>query len=145
MRKREIFMEAKAIIETLVPLFENFFLILAVFAMPVFIVLIIHYFENRTNEQFHSTLQKLIKSGQEVSPELLRGIPGYKMEIKERERNDIRTGTLTTGVGIGIAIFGQFSVAETELLGIGLLVSSTGLAFLAYGIYNKDKKVNDAS
>ena len=143
MRKREIFMEAKAIIETLVPLFENFFLILAVFAMPVFIVLIIHYFENRTNEQFHSTLQKLIESGQELSPELLQSIPGYKKE--NGERNDIRTGTITTGVGIGIAIFGQFSVAETELLGIGLLVSSTGLAFLAYGIYNKDKKVNDAS
>ena len=143
MRKKEIFMEAKAIIETLVPLFENFFLILAVFAMPVFIVLIIHYFENRTNEQFHSTLQKLIESGQELSPELLQSIPGYKKE--NGERNDIRTGTITAAVGIGIALFGQFGVSETPLVGIGLLVFSIGLGILAYGIYNKDKKVNDVS
>jgi len=113
--------------------------------MPVFIILIVFYFDKRNKEQFHSTLQKLIESGQELSPELLASIPGYKKEKGNGERNDIRTGTITTGVGIGIAIFGQFGVAETALVGIGLLVSSIGLAFLAYGIYNKDKKVNDAS
>ena len=109
----------------------------------IIIILIIFYFDKRNKEQFHSTLQKLIESGQELSPELLQSIPGYKKE--NGERNDIRTGTITTGVGIGIAIFGQFGVAETALVGIGLLVSSIGLAFLAYGIYNKDKKVNDVS
>ena len=88
-------------------------------------------------------LQKLIESGQELSPELLQSIPGYKKE--NGERNDIRTGTITTGVGIGIALFGQFGVSETELVGIGLLVFSIGLGILAYGIYNKDKKVNDVS
>jgi len=88
-------------------------------------------------------LQKLIESGQELSPELLQSIPGYKKE--NGERNHIRTGTITSGVGIGIALFGQFGVSETALVGIGLLVSSIGLAFLAYGIYNKDKKVNDVS
>ena len=51
--------------------------------------------------------------GKKLSPELLQSIPGYKKEINERERNDIRTGTITTGVGIGIALFGQFGVSET--------------------------------
>ena len=129
----------EANIEVLIPLFG----IVAVFGMPVFIILIIFYFDKRNKEQFHSTLQKLIESGQELSPELVQSIPGYKKE--NGERNDIRTGTITTGVGIGIAIFGQFGVAETALVGIGLLVSSIGLAFLAYGIYNKDKKVNEVS
>jgi hypothetical protein len=64
---------------------------------------------------------------------------------KNGERNDIRQGTITAGVGIGIVLFGQFGVAETPLVGIGLLVLSIGLGILAYGIYNKDKKVNDAS
>ena len=136
-------MEPKAIVEVLIPLFENFFLIIAVFGMPVLIVLIVSYFENRTNEQFHSTLQKLIESGQEVSLELLQSIPGYKMDI--RERNDIRTGAITIGAGFGIAIFGQFGVAETSLVAIGLMVLSTGFAYLAYGIYNKGKKVIDVS
>ena len=116
--------------------------IVGVFGMPVFIILIIFYFDKRNKEQFHSTLQKFIESGQEVTPELLQSIPGYKKE--NGERNDIRTGTITTGVGIGIALFGQFG-ADTDLVGIGLLVFSIGLAFLAYGIYNKDKKVNDVS
>ena len=124
---------------SLVPLFA----LVAIFGMPVFIILIIFYFDKRNKEQFHSTLQKLIESGQELSPELLQSIPGYKKG--NGERNDIRTGTITTGVGIGIAIFGQFGVSETPLVAIGLLVLSIGLAFLAYGIYNKDKKVNDVS
>ena len=129
----------EVVLDALVPLFA----VVAIFGMPVFIILIIFYFDKRNKEQFHSTLQKLIESGQELSPELLQSIPGYKKE--NGERNDIRTGTITTGVGIGIALFGQFGAAETELVGIGLLVLSIGLAFLAYGIYNKDKKVNDVS
>lgn len=136
-------MEAIAIIETLIPLFENFFLIFAVFTMPVLIVLIISYFENRTTEQFHSTLQELIKSGQEVSSELLQSIPGYKKQNVKRD--DIRTGTITIGAGFGIGIFGQFGVAETSLVAIGLMVLSTGFAYLAYGIYDKGKKINDVS
>ena len=126
-------------LDSLVPLFG----IIGVFGMPVFIVLIYFYFANKSEKQFHTTLHELIESGQELSPELLQSIPGYKKE--NGERNDIRTGTITTGVGIGIALFGQFGAQETALFGIGLLVFSIGLAFLAYGIYNKDKKVNDVS
>ena len=111
--------------------------------MPLGIVIAIFYFDTKNKDKFHSTLQKLIESGQEVSPELLQSIPGYKKG--NGKRNDIRTGTITTGVGIGIALFGQFGVSETPLVGIGLLVFVIGLAFIAYGIYNKDKKVNDVS
>ena len=132
------------IILALIPIFG----IVGIFGMPVFIILIVFYFDKRNKEQFHSTLQKLIESGQELSPELLQSIPGYKKE--NGKRNDIRTGTITSGVGIGIVLFGQakqfqVGVSEAPLVGIGLLVLSIGLGILAYGIYNKDKKVNDAS
>ena len=127
--------------EILIPLFG----IVAVFGMPLGIVVAGLYFDKRNKDKFHTTLQKLIESGQELSPELLASIPGYKKGKGNGERNDIRTGTITTGVGIGIALFGQFGVSETPLVGIGLLVFSIGLAFLGYGIYNKDKKVNDVS
>ena len=128
--------------DILIPIFG----IVGVFGMPVFIVWIVHYFDTKNKDKFHSTLQKLIESGQEVSPELLQSIPGYKAEKENGERTDIRSGTITTGVGIGIALLGQSKqLDETALFGIGLLVLSIGLAILAYGIYNKDKKVNDAS
>ena len=126
--------------EILIPLFG----IVGTFGVPVCVVFIVYYFSGRSEKQFHKTLQELIKSGQELSPELLQSIPGYKKE-KNGERNDIRSGIITAGVGIGIALLGQSKqLHETALFGIGLLVLSIGLGILAYGIYNKDKKVNDA-
>ena len=79
------------------------------------------------------TLQKLIESDQEVSPELLMSIPGHKNEDKEStKRNDVRSGAITAGTGIGIALFGHFGAREEALFGIGLLVLSIGVGILAY-------------
>jgi hypothetical protein len=126
--------------EILIPLFG----IVGTFGVPVCVVFIVYYFSGRSEKQFHKTLQELIKSGQELSPELLQSIPGYKKE-KNGERNDIRSGTITAAVGIGIALFGQIGVEEEALLGIGLLVFSIGLGILGYGIYTRNKKVDDNS
>ena len=114
--------------------------------MPVFIIWIIYHHNNRNQEQFHKTLQKLIENEQELSPELLASIPGYKDEDKEsNKRNDVRSGAITVGTGIGIALFGHFGVREEELFGIGLLVLFIGVGILIYGIYNTRKKVNAVS
>ena len=120
--------------ELLIPIFG----IVGVFGMPVFIILIVFYFDKRNKEQFHSTLQKLIESGQELSPELLQSIPGYKEE--NGERNDIRRGTITSGLGIGIAFFGLI-ISVTELVGIGALVLSIGLGFLLMAFTTKIRKL----
>ena len=117
---------------------------LAGIAMPVGIVWIIFYYDNRTKEQFNATLQKLIESGQELSPELLESVPGYKAG-KGKDKDDIRSGLVTSGVGIGIALFGHFGAEEQALFGIGLLVLSIGVGILAYGIYSKNKKGDDLS
>ena len=117
---------------------------LAGIAMPVGIVWIIFYYDNRTKEQFNATLQKLIESGQELSPELLESVPGYKAG-KGKDKDDIRSGLITSGVGIGIALFGHFGVGEQPLFGIGLLVLSIGVGILAYGIYSKNEKGDDLS
>jgi len=125
--------------DILIPIFG----IVGIFGMPVFIIWIVYYFSSRSEKQFHQTLQELIKSGQELSPDILAGIPGYKKG--NGERNDIRTGTITAGVGIGIALFGGIGVEEEALIGIGLLVFSIGLGILGYGVYNRNKKVDDNS
>ena len=117
---------------------------LAGIAMPLGIVWIIFYYDNRTKEQFNATLQKLIESGQELSPELLESVPGYKAG-KGTDKDDIRSGLITSGVGIGIALFGHFGAEEQALFGIGLLVLSIGVGILAYGIYSKNKKGDDLS
>tara|TARA_B100001079_G_scaffold240964_1_gene226166 strand:- start:672 stop:1046 length:375 start_codon:yes stop_codon:yes gene_type:complete len=117
---------------------------LAGIAMPVGIVWIVFYYDNRTKEQFNATLQKLIESGQELSPELLESVPGYKAG-KGKDKDDIRSGLITSGVGIGIALFGHFGAEEQALFGIGLLVLSIGVGILAYGIYSKNEKGDDLS
>ena len=117
---------------------------LAGIAMPLGIVWIVYYYDGRAKEQFHATLQKLIESGQELSPELLESVPGYKAG-KGKDKDDIRSGFITSGVGIGIALFGHFGAEEQALFGIGLLVLSIGVGILAYGIYSKNKKGDDLS
>ena len=117
---------------------------LAGIAMPVGIVWIVFYYDNRTKEQFNATLQKLIESGQELSPELLESVPGYKAG-KGKDKDDIRSGLITSGVGIGIALFGHFGAEDQAVFGIGLLVLSIGVGILAYGIYSKNKKGDDLS
>ena len=95
--------------DILIPIFG----IVGVFGMPVLVSCgLLHYFESRSEKKFHQTLQELIKSGQELSPDILQSIPGYKKEKENGKRNDIRTGTITSGVGIGIALFGQFGVSR---------------------------------
>ena len=51
---------------------EGLLAVIGIFGMPVFIVFIYFHFANKSKEQFHTTLQKLIESGQELSPELLQ-------------------------------------------------------------------------
>ena len=117
---------------------------LAGIAMPVGIVWIIFYYDNRTKEQFNATLQKLIESGQELSPELLESVPGYKAG-KGKDKDDIRSGFILIGLGIGIALLGDVGLGLQVVFGAGLLVLSIGVGILAYGIYSKNKKGDDLS
>ena len=108
--------------------------IIGVFGMPAVIVLTVLYFENKKKEKFHETVQAVMKSGQEVTPELLQSIPGYAVQ---GNHNDIRKGFIVAGVGLGVVLFGKFGVYQEELFGIGLLVLSIGIGFLMYGYYAK--------
>ena len=117
---------------------------LVAIGMPVGIVWIVHHYDNRAKEQFHATLQKLIESGQELSPELLESVPGYKAG-KRKDKDDIRSGLILIGVGIGLALFGDLGLGLEVVFGVGLLVLSIGVGILAYGIYSKNKKGDDLS
>ena len=123
---------------------EDVIIPIAGIGMPVLIVWIIFYYDSRVKEQFHATLQKLIESGQELSPELLESVPGYKAGNR-KDKDDIRSGLITSGVGIGLALFGHFGLGVQHVFGVGLLVLSIGVGILTYGIYSKNKKGDDLS
>ena len=119
---------------------------LVAIGMPIFIVWIVHHYENKNKEQVQTTLQKLIESGQELSPEVLENIPGFKGEKeKEKDQSDVRKGFILIGVGIGIALLGDIGLGEQAVFGAGLLVLSIGVGMLAYGVYSKNKKGDDLS
>lgn len=120
------------ILDQLVPIIG----VIALFGMPVLIVGLVLHFNTKREEKFHNTLQELIRSGQDLSPELIKGIPGFKVTAGTREDKDIRGGAITLGVGVGLIAFGA-SMPDGPPIGIGFLVSSIGLAILAYGIYHK--------
>ena len=63
-------------IDSMVPIFG----IIGVFGMPAVIVWTALHFNNKKKEQFLTSLQKLIASGQELTPELMQSIPGYQAE-----------------------------------------------------------------
>jgi hypothetical protein len=127
-----------SLIDALVPIVG----IVAVFGMPVFVVWVALYFNNKKKEQFHKSLQKLIESGQQLSPELLQSIPGY---VEEGQKvNDIKSGAILIGIGVGVVLLGKFGLNATVVWGSGLLVASLGVALLSFGIY-AEKKTAEAN
>jgi hypothetical protein len=124
-------------IDALVPIVG----IIGVFGMPVFVVWIALYFNNKKKQQFHTSLQKLIESGQQLSPELLQSIPGYVEE--EKKVSDIKSGAILIGIGVGVVLLGKLGLDATVVWASGLLVASLGLALLAVGIYAEKKNAKD--
>ena len=126
-------------IDSLVPIIG----IVAVFGMPVFVVWTALHFNNKKKEQFHASLQKLIESGQQLTPELLQSIPGYVEE--DKKVSDIKSGAILIGIGVGVVLLGYLGLHSTVVWASGLLVASLGLALLAVGIYTEKKNSDDAA
>ena len=126
-------------IDSIVPIFG----IIGVFGMPVFIIAIVLYFKSKEKAQFHESMQKLIESGQELSPELLQSIPGYVED--ETKKNDIRSGVILMGVGAGIGLLGYFGLSNSVVWAVGLLLGAIGIATLAYGIYAKKNNLDESA
>jgi ABC-type transport system involved in multi-copper enzyme maturation permease subunit len=101
--------------------------------VPICILAIIFGYQNRSEARFHETLQRVIESGQTLDEELLSGIPGYK---KVMPRDDVRSGLITTAVGLGLILLG-YSALGSKVYGAGYLVFCIGLAIFGYGVYMK--------
>ncbi len=124
--------------DAMVPIFG----VIGVFGMPAVIVWTALHFNNKKKEQFHTSLQKLIASGQELTPELIQSIPGYQEE--ESKGSDVRGGAVLIGIGIGVVLLGFFGLHNSVVWASGLLVACLGLGLLLYGIYSERDSSEDA-
>ena len=124
--------------DSMVPIFG----IIGVFGMPAVIVWTALHFNNKKKEQFHTSLQKLIASGQELTPELIQSIPGYQEE--ESKDSGVKGGAVLIGIGIGIVLLGYFGLHNSVVWGSGLLVACFGLGLLGAGIYSERDSSEEA-
>ncbi len=127
----------ESFIDSMVPIFG----IIGVFGMPAVIVWAALHFNNKKKEQFHTSLQKLIASGQELTPELMQSIPGYQ---EESQGSDVKGGAVLIGIGIGVVLLGFFGLHNSVVWASGLLVACLGLGLLLYGIYSERDSSEDA-
>lgn len=116
----------------------HFVIALAGILMPIALLAIIFGYTNKSENRFHETAQKLIESGQALDEETLSGIPGYQ---KKFPRNDVRSGLITTGVGLGVTLLGWIALGSV-ITGAGLLVLCIGGAIFAYGYTTKNNKLD---
>ena len=103
--------------------------------LPVMIIFIVFYFDNKSKKEKYDAMIEISKNLKDPSDikELLE-------DFKEEKKQPIdyrRSGVLTLFVGIGLFLFGVFSI--NLLKGIGLLVGAIGVGQIIAGyLYPND-------
>ena len=97
--------------------------------MPVLILLVIFFFNNRSQKDKYDTMIEISKNIEDPSEikELLDDLKEKKQPIDYR-----RSGVITLGVGAGLFLFGVL-VDESGLMGIGALVAAIGVGQIIAG------------
>jgi hypothetical protein len=116
--------------EILVPLYP--------FVMAVAIIIIVFYFKHRRHQMMNETLRAMIDKGTPITPELLNSLKGNKNGVGVfgsfvRQRNDLRTGVILMGIGLGILFFAGKP---------GWIVFFIGLAYLIVSRLERNKPGN---
>jgi Flp pilus assembly protein TadB len=96
--------------------------------MPVLLLFVIFYFDNKTKKEKYNAMIEISKNLKDPSEikELLEDFKEKKEPIDFR-----RSGVITLFVGIGLFLFGIFFIGI--LKGVGLLVGTIGVGSLIAG------------
>ena len=96
--------------------------------MPVLLLFVIFYFDNKTKKEKYNAMIEISKNLKDPSEikELLEDFKEKKEPIDYR-----RSGVITLFVGLGLFLFGIFFI--DILKGIGLLVGTIGVGSLIAG------------
>lgn len=112
------------------------------FAMVVAIILVVFYFKHRRHQMMNETLRAMIDKGQAITPELLDSLKGNKNGVGApgntggnfvRQRNDLRTGMILMGVGLGVLFLAGRP---------GWIVFFIGVAYLVVWTIERNKSGN---
>jgi len=94
-----------------------------VFGCPVAIVAVVLFFRHRRNQLLHRTLATMIDRGVPIPPELLQPATPQKPP-----RNDLQSGVILIGVGLGLIIF--LLVMHNRVWGVGFIPLFMGIGRL---------------
>jgi hypothetical protein len=107
-------------------------------SVPIVIVGLLLYFRHRKNIMLHETLRTMVEKGVPIPPEMFqkteRGFMDHDRSGRKHPRNDLRTGLMLTGMGIGIVLF----IGKP-----GCIILSLGVAFLVIALLEKKDRNND--
>jgi len=105
--------------------------LVAIFGMPVFIVVAVQMFRSRRLRMVHEVVLKLAEKGQPVPPELFRE--------SEMKKSDVRNGLTLIGIGLGVAT-GFYLSGSTSGVGWALIPAFMGLARLIAWKIDRDQQ-----
>jgi hypothetical protein len=89
------------------------------------------FFNNKNKKDQQLTLQKLIDSGQALSPELIASIAKPQKLPDSNVDSDFSKGLLAVGLAIAIFVYGYFGLREeTEFMWFSVFPLMIGIAFL---------------
>lgn len=101
-------------------------------SVPIVVVGLVLYFRHRKSIMLHETLRNMVEKGVPIPPEMFqkteRGFMDHAKSGRNHPRNDLRTGLILTGMGIGIVLF----IGKP-----GLIILSLGVAFLVIALLEK--------
>ena len=114
--------------------------IIAVFGLPFFLIVIYFYFRWKSQRAKLETFNKMVDSGQTISPE------SYRMLVEglsNKKKNLTQTGIRTFFTGIGLSIFFYVTLGM-EMASVGIFVVFIGIGEFVAGYFNKkDKEMLD--
>jgi hypothetical protein len=104
-------------------------------SIPIVIVGLQLYFRHRKNIVLHETLRTMVDKGVPIPPEMFKKTEEGSTERCKSDgkhpRNDLRTGLILTGMGIGIVILAGKA---------GYIILFMGVAFLVIALLEKKDK-----
>jgi len=113
------------------------------FIMVIAIVVVPAILKSRERREMQTTLRAAIDKGQPMPPEVIDALT-RNVKVAPTSLSDMRTGIIWLAVGLGLAAFGfvigyQEADAFHPTLGIAVIPSVIGLAYIALSFFNPNK------
>lgn len=124
---------------------ENFPILIPILALMIPIVAILaHYMaKSRRDQAIQETVREIVRAGQPIPPELLRGADFKDSDYEEQRERKNRNAGLTAGVinlSAGLGLMGMFALMRpgSWLWGIGLIPFCLGVGLVL--LWNFERK-----